>query len=218
MDEKLRQYHGENIEVTWSDKRCIHAAECLGRLGVVFDTGRKPWILPDAASADQVAQTITHCPSGALHFTRKDGGPEETPDAVNSISPDTDGPLYVRGDIVVETSDGEILLKEMRLALCRCGASKNKPFCDKSHEEIGFQHDGLLGENKLKTEERLPQTGSLKIIPSKNGPYQLRGPLEVRGRDGTVYTGNKVTLCRCGKSSNKPFCDDTHIRVRFQSE
>jgi CDGSH-type Zn-finger protein len=153
-----------------------------------------------------------------LHFTRKDGGPEETPDAVNSISPDPDGPLYVRGDIVIETPDGKILLKEMRLALCRCGASKNKPFCDKSHEEIGFQHDGLLGENKLKTEERLPMMGSLKVIPSKNGPYQVRGPVEMRGSDGTVYSGNKVRLCRCGRSSNKPFCDDTHLRIGFESE
>jgi CDGSH-type Zn-finger protein/uncharacterized Fe-S cluster protein YjdI len=218
MDEKLRQYHGEKIEVTWSDIRCIHAAECLRRLGVVFDTRRKPWILPDAASADQVAETITHCPSGALHYMRKDSGPGEVPDAINSISPDPDGPLYVRGDIVIETPDGEILLKETRLALCRCGSSRNKPFCDNSHEMVGFEHDGLLGENKLKNEERLAQTGSFKIIPSRNGPYQLRGPVELHGSDGKVYRGNRVRLCRCGKSSNKPFCDDTHMRIGFKTE
>jgi CDGSH-type Zn-finger protein/uncharacterized Fe-S cluster protein YjdI len=218
MDEKLRQYHGQRIEVTWSDKRCIHAAECLRRLGVVFDTGRRPWILPDAASVDEVAGTIMHCPSGALHFTRKDGGPEESPEAVNTIRPEPDGPLYVRGDIVIETADGDAVLRDTRMALCRCGASKNKPFCDNSHEEIGFQHNGLLSENKLKTEEKLPQTGSLKIIPSKNGPYQLRGPVEVHGGDGRAFSGNKATLCRCGRSNNKPFCDDTHIRIGFKSE
>jgi CDGSH-type Zn-finger protein len=184
----------------------------------VFDTTRKPWILPDAGLADQVAEAIAHCPSGALHFTRKDGGPPEAPDLVNTISLDVNGPLHVRGEIVVETPDGEVVLRDVRVSLCRCGASKNKPFCDKSHEEVGFQHNGLLGENKARTEKLLPKTGPLKIIPTENGPFQVRGPFGVRGQDGTVYGGNKVTMCRCGRSSNKPFCDDTHLRIGFQSK
>jgi CDGSH-type Zn-finger protein len=184
----------------------------------VFDTDRKPWINPDAASADRVAEAVRHCPTGALHFTRKDGGPEEVPDSVNTIVPDVNGPLHVRGDIVVETPDGGVVLRDVRMSLCRCGASKNKPFCDNSHEEIGFQHNGLLGENKAEIEKLLPQTGPLKIIPSKNGPLHLRGPFEVRGREGKVHRGNKVTICRCGRSSNKPFCDDTHLRIGFKSE
>ena len=214
----MRYYHGEKIEVTWSAKRCIHAAECTSRLAAVFDTSRKPWVLPDAATADQVAETIMYCPTGALHFTRKDGGPPEVPDSVNTISMDLNGPLHVRGEIVVETPDGEFVLRDVRMSLCRCGASKNKPFCDNSHEEVDFQHNGLLGENKTKTEKVLPQTGPLKIIPSENGPFHMRGPFEVRGQDGTVYRGNKVTICRCGRSSNKPFCDDTHLHIGFQSK
>ena len=108
MDKDLRYYHGKNIEVTWSAKRCIHAVECTRRLAAVFDTRRKPWVLPDAGSADEVAETVMHCPSGALHFTRKDGGRPEAPDSVNSISLELNGPLHVRGEILVETPAGEV--------------------------------------------------------------------------------------------------------------
>jgi CDGSH-type Zn-finger protein/uncharacterized Fe-S cluster protein YjdI len=218
MDENVHHYRGEKIEVSWNAKRCIHVEECLHRLGMVFDLGRRPWVLPDAASADQVADTILHCPSGALHFLRKDGGAPEAPDAFNTVSPQINGPLYVRGDIVIETPGGDVVLKDTRMTLCRCGASKNKPFCDKSHEDVGFQHDGMLGKSEVRTDERLPRVGSLKIIPSENGPLVLRGPFEVRGCDQTSYGGNTVRLCRCGRSGNKPFCDDTHARIGFQSK
>jgi CDGSH-type Zn-finger protein/uncharacterized Fe-S cluster protein YjdI len=217
MDKDLHHYRGEKIDVVWDSKRCIHETECTRRLGLVFDTGRKPWILPDAAPADQVAQAVMHCPTGALHFTRKDGGLQEACDPINTVTLGINGPLFVRGEIVIETPQGEVVLKDTRVALCRCGASKSKPFCDKSHVEVGFQHDGLLGQNRAKTEERLPKAGSLKIILSKNGPLMLRGPFEVCGCDQTCYAGNKGTLCRCGVSSNKPFCDDTHMRIGFQS-
>jgi CDGSH-type Zn-finger protein/uncharacterized Fe-S cluster protein YjdI len=218
MEQELHHYRGAKIDVTWDAKRCIHQAECTRRLGIVFDTGRRPWILPDSAEANQVAEVITHCPTGALHFTRKDGGASETCDPINIITPAINGPLFVRGEITIETPEGEMVLKDTRVALCRCGGSKNKPFCDKSHEEIGFEHDGTLGSNKARTDEMLPIAGPLKLIPSKNGPFMLRGPFEVRGKDQTCYTGNKVRLCRCGKSSNKPFCDDTHIRISFKSD
>jgi CDGSH-type Zn-finger protein/uncharacterized Fe-S cluster protein YjdI len=218
MDEDVHHYRGEKIEVTWDAKRCIHAEECLHRLGVVFDLGRRPWVLPDAASADELAETILYCPSGALHFLRKDSGAPEAPDAANTVLPQIDALLHVRGDIVIETPGGEVVLKDTRMTLCRCGASKNKPFCDKSHEQIAFQHNGILGESEVRTDERLPKLGPLKIIPTRNGPLVLRGPFEVRGCDQTSYRGNIVRLCRCRRSSNKPFCDDTHARIDFQSE
>ena len=213
----MHHYRGQKIDVTWDAKRCIHVEECLHRLGVVFDLGRRPWVLPDAASPDQVANTILHCPSGALHFLRKDGGTSEAPDAINTISPQIDGPLYVRGDITVETPTGEVMLKDTRMTLCRCGASKNKPFCDRTHEQVGFEDSGKLGESNAKTDETLPRLGPLRIILSTNGPLVMRGPFELRGCDQSSCTGNTVRLCRCGKSSNKPFCDDTHMRIGFQS-
>ncbi len=219
MTDRLHEYRSEAITVTWSKARCIHVAECLQRLGVVFDTRRAPWVLPEAASADEIAETITHCPSGALHFQRHDGGASEAPAAVNTVTPRAAGPLYVRGQVVVVTDDGEEVVHDVRLTLCRCGASKNKPFCDNSHLAIGFRPGPTLGENKLTTEVGRAPTDQLTITTVSDGPLMLRGPVEIQSSDGrTVYRGNKARLCRCGGSSNKPFCDDTHNRIGFKTE
>lgn len=219
MTDRLHQYPGEAITVTWSKARCIHVAECLRRLGVVFDTRRAPWVLPNAASADEIADTILHCPSGALHFQRHDGGAAEVPDSANTITPRASGPLYVRGEVVMVTDGGEEIVQDTRLTLCRCGASKNKPFCDNSHVATGFQPGATLGENRLTTDAAQPPTSRLTITAQTDGPLLLRGPVEIRTKDGqTVYRGNKAKLCRCGQSGNKPFCDGTHREIGFKTE
>ena len=219
MTDRLHQYQGEAITVTWSKARCIHVADCLRRLGVVFDTGRAPWVLPDAASADEIAATIDHCPSGALHFQRHDGGAAETPEAVNTITPRTSGPLYVRGEVVIVTDDGEEIVRDTRLTLCRCGASKNKPFCDNSHVTIEFRPGATLGENRLTIDPAQVPTNQLTITAQTDGPLQLRGPVEIRSKDGqTSFRGNRAKLCRCGQSGNKPFCDGTHSEIGFITE
>ena len=219
MTEKLHHYQGEAITVTWSKTRCIHVAECLRRLSAVFDTGRAPWVLPNAASADDIADTILHCPSGALHFQRHDGGAAEVPEAVNTITPRYSGPLYVRGNVTLVTDDGEVIADDTRLSLCRCGASRNKPFCDNSHVTLEFKPGAALGDNRLTTDAAQAPTDRLTITAVTDGPLQLRGPVEIRSKDGqTVYRGNKAKLCRCGASSNKPFCDGTHNTIGFKTD
>lgn len=138
MDEKIRAYEGDDVIVRYSVRRCIHAEECVHGLPGVFDPQQRPWIDPDGAPADAVAAVILRCPTGALHYERKDGGAEEPIPEENTIRVAPDGPLYVRGDLEITTPDGTVLLRETRAALCRCGASKIKPFCDNSHEDIGF--------------------------------------------------------------------------------
>jgi len=64
------------------------------------------------------------------------------------------------------------VVKDLRVSLCRCGSSNNKPFCDKRHEQVGFRHDGLLGENVTETEE-LQQT-LLKVIPFEDETFEVR--------------------------------------------
>src|SRR5262245_14863088 len=96
MSNTIRHYTDDKIDISYDARRCIHAAECVHGLPVVFDTGRRPWILPNAANSDAIAAVITKCPTGALHYTRRDGG-AETPSEEASIVPMRDGPLYVRG-------------------------------------------------------------------------------------------------------------------------
>jgi len=88
----IRHYADDAIDITYDAHRCIHAAECIRGLPAVFDSGRRPWITPPAASADEIAKVIAKCPSGALHFRRRDGGPEEIPQDPTTIEPAPGGP------------------------------------------------------------------------------------------------------------------------------
>lgn len=134
-----RTYADDRIEVEWEPRLCIHTRECVRRLGAVFDPERRPWIDVSAAEADEIAETILACPTGALHFRRLDGGPQEEPEDPPKVVPRTNGPLFLRGHFRIEDPDGNLLREDTRLALCRCGASGNKPFCDGSHLRIGFK-------------------------------------------------------------------------------
>ena len=213
-----RVYRGESINVTYSIRRCIHAEECVNRLAEVFDIDKRPWIQPDQAAPGQIADTISHCPTGALHHQRLDGGPDESVPAVNTIMLQEDGPLYLSGNLVIRDAEGEQVFAETRLALCRCGASKNKPFCDNSHLKLEFKASGTAVA---------PQNGEtdkeggdeLVIAPTANGSVHIEGNFELRDFEGElIYGGSDAWLCRCGGSENKPFCDGTHRRNGFQAE
>jgi uncharacterized Fe-S cluster protein YjdI/CDGSH-type Zn-finger protein len=141
MEEPMRRvYRGSRIEVTFDLARCIHVAECIRGLPQVFDLDRQPWAHPDEAHPDAVAAVIERCPSGALLYRRLDGGPDETHEGT-TVVPIRDGPLRVVGGarIVLEDGSEEIL---PRATLCRCGASRNEPFCDNAHLDIGFTAPG----------------------------------------------------------------------------
>ena len=71
--------------------------------------------------------------------TPPNGGPEEPVPTETTVMAVTNGPLYVRGDVTVTAEDGRVLRRDTRMALCRCGASATKPFCDTSHLRINFQ-------------------------------------------------------------------------------
>ena len=137
-----RTYGGSDIEVTFDSDLCIHATECVRGLPGVFDRDRRPWVLADNASADEVSHVVERCPTGALQYRRIDGHLDEQANAVATVTPVENGPLAVRGDLVVQHEDGS-LERLPRAALCRCGQSKNKPFCDNSHLEVGFRAPGV---------------------------------------------------------------------------
>lgn len=140
-----RSYRNEQIEVDWEPELCIHAAYCLRGLPQVFDRNRRPWVMVDAASAGEIAATIMQCPTGALSFRRSDGGPQEPLPEQATIEAQPDGPLYLRGNLHIVDQDGTV--HELpRAALCRCGQSANKPFCDGTHRAIHFNTSTAPGE------------------------------------------------------------------------
>jgi len=142
-----REYQTEQIAVQWDAERCIHAGACTSGAPGAFDPTARPWIDATGEAADTIAAAIARCPSGALHVQRLHGGDplpmaaQEQPDAPPTLRSVRDGPLYVRGDIEVRDAAGELIRRDVRVALCRCGASQRKPFCDNSHLQSGFRGD-----------------------------------------------------------------------------
>ncbi|MEO5928795.1 MAG: CDGSH iron-sulfur domain-containing protein [Candidatus Kapaibacterium sp.] len=133
------EYRIDSIVVIYDQRRCIHVANCVHGAPDVFNPEARPWIQPEHAAADRIAEVVMTCPTGALHFERLDGGAPEPVPEENTIMVAADGPLFVRGAIEVIGEDGQVLLKDTRVALCRCGGSGNKPFCDGSHKKNGFR-------------------------------------------------------------------------------
>ena len=139
----VHSYESDDITVRFDTRRCIHAAKCVHGLPSVFDADARPWVDPEGAGADEIASVIHRCPSGALTYERHDGGPPEpVSEGELEIRAEPDGPLYLRGQVEIVDHEGSPVDAGPRVALCRCGASRNKPFCDNSHVEMGFSTDG----------------------------------------------------------------------------
>lgn len=206
---KPRSYAGKDIEISFDMARCIHARNCFLTLPQVFDPAQRPWIQPDAAPAEEIAAMVRTCPSGALNFKRMDGGVEESPKPINRVRIQENGPVEISGDLRL---NGETYT---RLTLCRCGASANKPFCDFAHVEDGFQATGEPAASDK--DSGVDKKGEvLEIKPVPNGPVVLVGSVEVTSGTGTrIARAEKLFLCRCGASANKPFCDGSHKGIGF---
>ncbi|MEM9953517.1 MAG: CDGSH iron-sulfur domain-containing protein [Chloroflexota bacterium] len=211
-----RRYTGDDVDITFSLKRCIHARECVNRLSEVFDVEKRPWINPDGASADEIATVVRSCPSGALHYDRKDGGEAEPTPETNRFILWQDGPVQVIGDLSITGATVDIA-EETRATLCRCGASEQKPFCDNSHKKIDFVAEPF--ESNKAPDPEADVSGKMTLTPFANGPVGVEGNFQIEDADGNVlYKGTKTALCRCGHSSSKPFCDGTHHSIDFQAD
>ena len=91
---------------------------------------------------EEIVETIRQCPSGALSYTL-DGVEHRDLESAPTVQVTKDGPYHVTGGVALETESwGEGVSRE-HYALCRCGHSKNKPFCDGSHWAAKFTDDGL---------------------------------------------------------------------------
>lgn len=203
---------GENVTIVYEGKRCIHSRQCVtGAPAVFLANVQGPWIHPNAMDAEKLVAIAEVCPSGAIRYRRNDGRPEEAPPPVNLAAIREGGPYAVRGDIVL---DGK--RQGFRMTLCRCGASKNKPFCDSSHHDVHFAASGEPSTGKA--DMLAVRDGPLAIDPQIDGPLKVRGNLEITAGTGRVVARvESAMLCRCGGSANKPFCDGTHAKNGFRS-
>ena len=211
--EEISTTKGKSVAITFNGKRCIHARYCvLGAPAVFLANVKGPWIKPDGDSVENVLHTIRQCPSGALTYRRHDGGPEEKAPPVNLVRMRESGPLTVHADLALKGKG-----KLQRVTLCRCGASKNMPFCDSSHKQVKFVASGEAAPG-ADLKPLAKRDGALAIEPLQDGPYSVTGNFEVvTGTGATIARMTQAILCRCGASKNKPFCDGTHASIGFKA-
>lgn len=149
-----KTYTNGEVTVFWKPDLCIHSTKCFHSLPEVFNPKIRPWIQLDKSSTDKIIETVKNCPSGALSYkynsessneaktmeepTAPIQETEQKPEASVRIQVSPNGPLLVTGNAIILNTDGTETIKEGKFALCRCGQSTRKPFCDGTHKTITF--------------------------------------------------------------------------------
>jgi uncharacterized Fe-S cluster protein YjdI len=141
------KYTNNEVTVVWKPKTCIHATLCWKGLIEVFNPKERPWIKMDGATTEKIIEQVRKCPSGALsYFLNEEQAADATADKVVAesanilkveVSPN--GPYLIKTECLIVHSDGREETKTGTVALCRCGASANKPYCDGGHRKVGFE-------------------------------------------------------------------------------
>jgi len=208
----IEEARGDKLVLRFEAKRCIHSRHCvLGAPRVFLANVQGAWLFPDEMHVEGLVHIAQTCPSGAITYSRLDGGPEEPAPDVNELRLRENGPYAVHADVEL-AGHGSLL----RATLCRCGASNNKPFCDGSHNAAKFTATGEPASRESKP--LAARGGRLEIRPEPDGPLVVTGNLELcAGTGRTIDRTTATRLCRCGGSAQKPFCDGTHARIGFRS-
>ena len=147
MPKEILHYRNEEITVVWKPKVCIHSTLCWKGLIEVFNPKERPWVKMDGATTDKIIEQVRKCPSGALsYYMNEDAVKENEPGKVVAesahimkIQVTPNGPYIIKTECLIVHSDGKEETKTGSVALCRCGSSANKPYCDGSHRKIGFE-------------------------------------------------------------------------------
>lgn len=144
MPKDILHYTNNEMTVVWKPKVCIHSTICWKGLIEVFNPKERPWIKMDGATTEKIIEQVRKCPSGALsYFLNTDKINEPAKVVAESATilkvEVTAGPYLIKSECLIVHSDGKEEIKTGTVALCRCGASQNKPYCDGSHNKIGFK-------------------------------------------------------------------------------
>jgi uncharacterized Fe-S cluster protein YjdI len=138
MGDKIINYGNDQLTVHWKPTLCIHSGICWKELPGVFKPKQRKWVVVEGAPAARVIEQVKKCPSGALSYSVRDNSlAREATTAGLKITVQKDGPLLVDGPVTIEKQGKKIVME--KAALCRCGQSKNKPFCDGSHLSSDFK-------------------------------------------------------------------------------
>lgn len=138
--DKVYTYAGNAETVHYNKLLCSHAGECVKHASNIFNPKNKPWVAPNEGTLEQIKTVVTACPSGALSYSTADRGRDALCSDEVEITVEANGPFRVK-NVPIEAAywaDGQSVREYV---LCRCGLSKNKPFCDGSHVDEGWSED-----------------------------------------------------------------------------
>lgn len=139
--ERRLVYEGDGVTMTDDRDFCTHAGFCGDRFTTV-------WVMihetQDPAVRERLMAMVSRCPSGRLVYSIPPDPNDVEPGFVPpTIGIEPNGPIWVRGGIRIESEDGTPYEVRNRVTLCRCGRSRNKPFCDGSHKFVGFEDPAM---------------------------------------------------------------------------
>ena len=162
-------------------------------------------------------ENLTNPPSALDRWFRerpKNQGAPRLLEVPNEVLVSNGGPLQITGNITLVHEDGKVQYAN-HLSLCRCGHSRSKPVCDDQHVDMEFLHSGKIFEVSEITASSRPSKINISCI--KDGPITFRGRIRMHNQFGQECVKMRGSLCRCGQSASKPFCDGSHSRVGFQT-
>ncbi|MCC0020638.1 MAG: CDGSH iron-sulfur domain-containing protein [Nitratireductor sp.] len=140
-DGRVFSYEGEQVTVHFNKLLCAHAGEC-GRINsAVFNVSQKPWVRPDEGTVESIREVIEACPSGALRLEMKGGEPIHLQEDESLIRVQRNGSYHVHNVEIGEPAKFAETATADKYVLCRCGLSKNKPFCDGTHYDEKWRAD-----------------------------------------------------------------------------
>jgi uncharacterized Fe-S cluster protein YjdI len=145
MPKDTHHYTNGEVTVVWKPGMCIHSTLCWKGLIEVFNPRERPWIKMDGAATERIIEQVRKCPSGALSYFLNAEAKNEPEKVIAEsahimkIEVTANGPYLVQSECLIIHSDGREETKTGTVALCRCGASANKPYCDGSHTRTGFK-------------------------------------------------------------------------------
>lgn len=140
MENKIeKQYSNGEITVVWKPDVCIHSAICFKGLPRVFNPNNRPWVTIEGSNSEAIMQQIDKCPSGALSYFKNETPSNTVTEKETIVEVAKNGPVLIYGNIKIKDANGAETTRNKVTALCRCGASNNKPYCDGTHAKIGFE-------------------------------------------------------------------------------
>lgn len=142
MAKETLRYTKDDLTVIWKPGQCIHSTLCWKGLVSVFNPKARPWVNMEGSSAERIMEQVKKCPSGALSY-ELNNAITETKESVDAnmlnIEILKNGPILIKTECRITHSDGSTEIKQGSTALCRCGGSSAKPYCDGTHNKIGFE-------------------------------------------------------------------------------